>query len=257
MLWRAVARSAMVGELPAPPPEFDAFFKEFAEKRDGIEVLEADFMQKSIVPEEILTTEGSLIYMPPRRIRFHTQYPNRTTLVEGLRGYEYEPGVKQLVIFDIEDNPSSDILFVAFDSDTERLREHYEVSLLSLSDEPKGSHAILIKPKPENLREAYFLQITLYLRDVDMLPHRIHILNDEESETIINVIEYTVNQPIDAGRMQIPVPEGTRVLENDRVLETVGAGGKAFPGPSSTDTETPAIEQVHVIDLSPPADNEP
>lgn len=257
MIWLAVALSTMLGEIPASPPEFDAFFKEFAEKRDGLEVLEADFLQKSIVPEEILTTEGSLIYMPPRRILFHTQYPDRTTLVEGLRGYEYEPGVKQLVIFDIEDNPSTDILFVAFDSDTDRLRDHYEVSLLSLAGESEGSHAILIKPKQENLHEAFFLQITLYLRDADMLPHRIHILNDEESETIINVMEYIVNKPIDAGRMQILVPEGTRVLENDRVIETVGAGGKGFPGQSPTDTETPAIEQVQVQELAPPADNEP
>ena len=75
MIWLAVALSAMLGELPAPPPEFDAFFKEFAEKRDGIEVLEADFMQKSIVPEEILTTEGSLIYMPRAKFGFIPNTP--------------------------------------------------------------------------------------------------------------------------------------------------------------------------------------
>lgn len=257
MIWLAVALSAMLGEVPAPPPEFDVFFAEFSKKRDGIEVLEADFLQKSIVPEEILTTDGSLIYMQPRRIFFKTQYPDRTTLVQGLRGYEYEPAVKQLVIFDIEDNPGSDILFVAFDNDTIRLRENYDVSLLSLAGEPKGSHGILIKPKPEIGADAYFLQITLYLNDADMLPYRIHILNDEESETIINVGDYKVNQPIDAKRMQILAPEGTRVLENDRVIETVGPGGKYFPGLQEERVEAPAVEQVQVQELAPPESGQP
>lgn len=253
MTWLAVAAIALLG---ADDPSFDQFFADFKSKRDGIEALEARFTQKSIVPEETLTTEGGLVYSKPRRIVFRTDSPNRATLIEATRVCEYEPEIKQLVIYDIEDNPRADVFFLGFDNDTENLRKSYDVSLFTSSDDPRGSRGLLVKPKKKEGEEPLFVEAKLYLRDKDYLPFRIHVTNDKESQVDIDIKDYQVNVKLEPAKLQVAVPEGTKVIENDTVLETVGPGGKTYPDALRFSVSVPPAEEksppIQMKELSPP-----
>jgi len=220
---------ALAACTAAPDADIDAFFKEFAAKREGIVALDASFTQKNKLPEEELTSKGSLIFVKPRRIIFHTDDPDRTTLVDDRSGYEYDPEIKQLQIFDIEDNPQADIFFLGFNSSTDRLRKAYDLSLFEITDDPRGKHGLTIKPRAQSKEQAYFLEVNLYLRDEDFLPYRIHIRNDQESEVFIEVESINKSFRPTPQLTQIFLPQDTKVVENDRVVETVAAGGKRVP----------------------------
>lgn len=241
-----------VAAFGADPASFDAFFAEFAKKRDGITVLEAQFVQTIVATEERYTTDGTLVYAHPRRILFRTDDPDRATMIEGRRGYEYEPEIKQLVIFDIEDNPRASIFFLGFDNDTASLRASYDVSLFTSTDDARGSRGIIIKPKADD-DNPYFIEVRLYLRDQDYLPYRIHIVNDEESQTTIDIKDFTVNVPPDPAKIRINAAEGTKVIENDEVLEIVGPGGKRFPEDKKAAAEeaAPAVQIQELPPLAP------
>ena len=213
----------------APDADVDAFLKEFSAKRDGVVALDAAFTQKTKLPDEELTTKGSLIFIKPRRIIFHTDDPERTTLVDDRSGYEYDPEIKQLQIFDIEDNPQADIFFLGFNSNTETLRKAYDLTLFDIPNDPRGKHGIKIKPKAQSKEQAYFIEVNLYLRDEDYLPYRIHIRNDEESEVSIEVESINKTFRPTPQLTQIFLPQDTKVVQNDRVVETVEAGGKRVP----------------------------
>ncbi len=214
--------------LGQPADPFDAFFADFAEKRDGIRVLEARFSQQTVVPDEVITTQGTLLYAKPRRIVFRTEEPERVMLIDGGRGYEYEPEIQQCLVYDLEDNAQSDIFFMAFDSDTTRLRGEYDVSLFSIEDE-RGSQGILVRPKAGSSAEEAFVEVALYLRDSDLMPYSIRIVNDEESQLIFVVTGIQVNGAPTAEDTQILLAEGTKVVINDQVSETVSAEGKRIP----------------------------
>ncbi len=242
--------------LAAPDPSFEQFFADFAKKRDGITTLEAHFVQKSIVPDETLSTDGDLVYSKPRRIVFKTEEPNRITLVEDKRVMEYEEELRQLVMFDLEDNARADVFFLGFDNDTESLRKSYDVSLFTSSDDKRGTRGLLLKPKPKENEEPLFVEVKLYLRDEDYLPYRIHVVNDKDSQVDIDVREYKVNVKLEPAALQVAVPEGTKVVENDTVLETVGPGGKVFPDTAKAaapKAEEKAESTVQMKELAPPS----
>jgi outer membrane lipoprotein-sorting protein len=247
-----------IAALSAPAvdvPSFDAFFKEFAVKRNAITSLDARFTQITKVPEEELTTDGALAYRQPRRIVFRTEKPDRTTLIEEHRGYEYEPEIKQLVIYDIEDNPRAEVFFLGFDNDTEALRKAYDVSLF-VTDDARGSRGILIKPKPVPDEDPLFIEVKLFLRNEDYLPYRIAVQNDKDSQVTIDVKEYKINTALADDRMKIKVASGTKVVENNQVLETVGEGGKTFPDALKANPdakEAPAESAVKAQELAAPA----
>lgn len=216
MTWLALL---MACAAQTAAPDFEAFFEEFAQKRDGLVVLEAEFEQKTILPDDILTTPGSLLYAEPRRIVFRTEDPERVTLIDGRTGYEYEPPIKQLTVFELEDNPQIDVFFLAFEDDAARLREDYQVRLFTIDADPRGTRGITVEPKPDGGATAYFKRVDLYLRDEDMLPYRMHIEHNEESDVIIDISKYRVNEAPEPRRTQIHVASGTTIIENDAVAE--------------------------------------
>lgn len=264
-----LAAFAQTPTAPAPSADMEKFFANFAAKRDAIQVLEAEFTQKTIYPDEILTTEGDLVFAKPRRLVFHTADPERTTLLDGKRVYEYEPEIKQATAYDIGDNPQADIFFFGFDNDISALRKSYEVAMVTLPDETRGKNGLLIKPKAENTADSRFKEVTLYLRDEDYLPYRIRIVNDEESQVIVDFSHMTVNGKIDPARTQLSLAEGTKIIENDVPLETVASGGKRIPDPvpladayksagsPEEKPKTTADEQVKIIELPPPPKEKP
>ena len=215
--------------LAAPESDVDAFFREFAAKRDGIAALQAAFTQKTILPDETLEAAGTILFVKPRRIVFRTDDPERVTLVDNDRGYEYDPEIRQVQMFDIEANPRADIFFLGFTNDINRLREAYDLTLFDVKDEPKGKRGIRIRPRADSGDEAYFVEVNLYLRDQDFLPHRIHIQNDAEAQVVIEVAEPDTAVRPEPKQTQIFVEEKTKIVENDRVREVVGPGGQWLP----------------------------
>lgn len=211
--------------------DVDGFFKAFKEKRDGIGSLQANFMQKTILPQEVITTEGALYYSKPRRILFSTKDPDRATLVDGRRGYEYDSEIKQMTIFDIEDHPRANIFFLGFDDDTKALESAYNLTLFE-ADDPRGRHGIKIQPKQDSDESAYFIEANLYLRDEDYLPYRIHIVNDKDSQLYIDVNDIVKQAEQDLDSARFTLPEGIKIIENDRVIDTVGPGGRTVPAES-------------------------
>lgn len=249
----------------------DRFFREFAEKRQGVETLQAKFVQVSVLPDERLSTNGSLLYSKPRRILYRTDDPERATLVDGRYGYEYEPAIKQLVMYDLEEFPQVDAFFLGFDEDIESLRESYQVDVFDVkSDGESGKHGIKLKPKPEDVDDAFFREVAIHLRDKDFLPYRIVIDNEEDSQTVIEIDQssYVINGQVSAKQTQIFVAQGTDVVLNDEVIRTVGEGGEYLPDPApnatapdkpednAATTNKPSqndVPEVEVHELPPPA----
>ena len=152
----------------------------------------------------------------------------KTTLVDDRQGYEYDSEIKQMTVFRIEDHPRANIFFLGFDDDTEALKSAYDLTLFE-ADDPRGHHGLKIKPRADSDEEAYFIEANLYLRDEDYLPYRIHIVNDSESQLYIEVSEISPQAYQDLNSARFFVPEGVKIIENERVIETVETGGRHVP----------------------------
>ncbi len=208
--------------------DIDAFWTEFTAKRAGIRTLAAQFSQDEIVPEDTWQTNGSLVYVNPRRILFRYEAPDPSYLIDGSRCYIHESDLKQLRVLELEDNPQTEALFLGFDDDTKRLKEAYHIELPDVAKEPEGARCLVLRPRATG-EEAPFEKVTLFLRAEDYLPYRIHIQNEAESQVIIRVSDFIVNGPMPPEQSRLELPEGTDIIENDQKIETVGAGGKRVP----------------------------
>ncbi|MBI2432005.1 MAG: outer membrane lipoprotein carrier protein LolA [Candidatus Hydrogenedentes bacterium] len=248
---------------PAEPasPALEAFFNEFTQKRAGVASLRAEYTQTDVLPEDTNKTRGKLLYIKPRRIIQQSEDPVSTILMDNRRGYLYEPEIQQLQIFEIEDDPQSDVLFLGFDEDIRKLEEAYDVKLLTTENTSRG---LVITPKFDPHRDPLFEELNILFEEKNLLPKRIEVINDDGSKTIYEVTNYQINGAVDAAETQIALPEGTKVLENNEVRETAGPGGLLLPDPllpgsaqSSSDKEktTPEIEVRPLEPLTPPADN--
>ncbi len=237
--------------------DFEAFFKEFTAQRAAVKVLDATFTQTTVVPEETITTQGTLNFAQPRRFVIRTEDPKRETLLDHRRGYEYEADLQQVLIFDMDDNPEASIFFLGFDDDTAALREAYDVKLFDTPGEAQGPRGLVIRPKATD-ENPLFMEVSLYLREGDLLPYRIRIENDEESTVTLEISNFKVNAQEPFVAPDIQVPEGTKIIENDQVIETVGPGGKRLPdalplsAPASTSEDLPPAAPIATSEDLPP-----
>jgi outer membrane lipoprotein-sorting protein len=237
---------------------FDKFFAEFAAKRDGIEYLEAKFVQENVSRGDVTYSEGTIIYAKPKRIIFMYEKPEPRTvyLIEGRRAYEFEEDISQLQIYDLEDNPQTEIFFLGFDSDTENLRKAYDVELFDADDPAQGKRGIELRPKAEPGQDetGRFKSVRISLRDKDFLPYLIYIVNDEDSQSYIRVKEYKINEKMDPVRTQIMIPAGVKVIENDSVIETIAEGGKLFPAQPASSLLPPGSQSPAAPEAAPKED---
>jgi outer membrane lipoprotein-sorting protein len=225
---------AAIGATPA----VDEFFAEFSAKRDHIERLEARFSQETVTPDEVTHSVGQIVYEKPRRILLRYRDPEVSYLVDGTRVYQYNADLAQVQIYDLDDDPQLEALFLGFDSDTSRLREAYTIGLFDPDASTCGKKGLRLLPlqtrdasgedQPADDVSPLFQQIVLYLRSEDFLPCRIQVVNDEESAVEISVTDFNLNDTA-AAAARIDLPEGTQVIENEALVETVGPGGKRVP----------------------------
>ena len=217
----------------AAPPDVETLFAQIAEKRADLEVLEADFVEVSELPDDTLSTEGSLLYAKPRRIVYRTENPDRVTLVERDIGYEYEPELKQLIIYDLAEFPQIDAFFLGFHEDLPALREAYVVEAFTIEEDPTGAVGIRLTPKDDDEGDAFFLKADIYLRNADLLPYRIIIDNEEESRTIINIAQDSlrINGNPSPEKTVITVAPGTTIVRNNEVIRVVEDMPEQLPDP--------------------------
>jgi outer membrane lipoprotein-sorting protein len=255
----SIAFVLAAASLFSAPESVDDFFTEFAKRRADITTLRANYTEQTITPEERFESEGTLVYAKPRRIVRRTAPPeNVVILIDERRCFQYEPEIKQLVIYDLDADPRANLLFLGFDSDMSSLREAYDLSLFTIEDEASGKRGILIKPKPDD-KEAWFKEVNLYLDEADYLPYRIRMVNEDDSQLIIEVKDIKKNPALDPADTQAAIAEGTKVIKDDQVLETVGAGGKLVPEVAATveegadkPTATPESAPVEsIIEVKP------
>jgi outer membrane lipoprotein-sorting protein len=258
MMRSLLATVVMIAALPLAAEDFEAFFEDFAARRDNIHSLKAKFLETSVIPDDVFESEGTLTFAKPRRIVRHTEKPFETTfLVDGSKAYQYEPEVAQLVVSDLENDPQAEIIFLGFQSDASRLREAFDITLFDVADDMRGTQGLRLVPKaPEE--ERLFQEVKLYLRDEDYLPYRIVVETDAESRMILDVDELEVNVSLQPEETQLSLPEGTRIIVDDTLLETVGEGGRRIPLPVVLDpeAEAPAVQAVPLEPVTPEAAEE-
>ena len=205
------------------------FFATFAEGRNAIHLVEATFVQTTVTPDEIIVSEGQIVYVWPKRLIFIYNDPPLVYMIDSLRVYEYDPELEQIQIFDLEDRPESEAFYLGFENNVERLQEAYNVRLLPPSDPSRYAIALEFEPKTDDETEAYFEKVTLQLRRGDFLPAEIRIVNDEESHVEFKMSDFTINGQLDPEKTHITLPEGTVIVDNDRYAGTVGPEGLRLP----------------------------
>lgn len=211
----------------------DAFFAEFARKRDGIRVLEARFVQDDIVPEEAVRSLGTLVFARPQRIVFRYEGDDEgcVAAVDGRKTYDYLAEFEQIEIRTLHESPLLKLFFLAFDNDTDALRKAYDVSVFEVTPGPEvgaATRKLVVRPWKVQGEEPPFRELRLFLRSEDYLPIRIDIVNDEESRVSIGVSGFVKNAEETLAKTRIKLPEGTKVIEDD-VARVVGPEGAWAP----------------------------
>jgi len=74
----------------------------------------------------------------------------------------------------------------------------------------------------------------------------IHIQNDDESEVETSITDFAINGKLDPDKTRIHLPEGTKIIDNDEVVETVGRNGKIVPEQFVKSRQT--VENVVVVE---------
>lgn len=209
-------------------PEVDDFFERFQGERGAVNSFTADFTQRTVTPDETIDATGRIVYARPQRVRFIFDDGSIDFMLDGLRIYEYDSEFEQIQMYDLEDRPETEALFLGFESEPGRLREAYDIELRPRADGEPGLD-LELTPKPKEEEEPLFLGVTLELRPNDFLPTAIRIKNDEESSVLYALSNHRVNPELTEDERTIFVPENTVVVENDRYIETAGPEGARFP----------------------------
>lgn len=203
----------------ATGPSLDTFFADFAAKREHIQSVSATFRQEEISPDETRVSGGRIVFAKPKQLLFEYLDPKLVYAIDGLRVFEYEAGLEQVQIYDVEESPQADAFFIAFDNDPGRLREAYDASLLDADPGACGQLILKLVPKSAKSEEDAMTQpyreIRLYLRHEDLLPCRIQAISDDDSSVIVDIDNYRINQEGPDASIRFHVPEGTKIIVNE------------------------------------------
>jgi outer membrane lipoprotein-sorting protein len=230
MILAAALIWASAAVAQTPPPSAPEFIAEFTKQRDAVETLRAGFVQTTTNPDETVVSKGTLIYTRPKRLIFRYADPPLVYMIDGLRVYEYDPGISQIEIMDLEDRPESEAFYLGFESNVDRLQKAYEIHVLPPADAEKYALAVEFVPRPrDDGEEPYFQRVRLQLRKKDYLPAEILIVNDDESQTSFTVTDFAANEKLPEELSRVRVPEGTAIVENNESGTDAPAGGALFP----------------------------
>lgn len=211
--------------------DFEAFFKEFAEKRDAIRTIEATFVQNNITPDDVYASEGSLRYRQPRELLFEYDDPEpQKLLFQNDSLYEYDIDVRQLVVRRLDNMQEAETLFLAFENNPARLRELYDVAVAPPATEGAdcNGRVIVLRPKA-GTEEPLFQRAMLYLREQDFLPCRIHVETDDDTQFFIDISNYKINEPLAADALTYRLEEGVTIVVDEELVDVIDTTGLRVP----------------------------
>jgi len=217
-------------------PDVQEVFHLFSEERDEIRSMQARFTQLTMTPDEDITSEGTIVYVNPRRIIFRYNESDSagpiTYMIDQSNAYEYDEELEQILVYDIHGRPEADAFFLGLESDPKQVLEAYELKLLPAENPEQDAFALELVPIPIDDVEPIFQKVTLQLRKGDYLPTAIHIINDEDSNVVFKLDAFVLNQDLPKKISSLFVPENTDVIIDDVALDPVGESGRFFPEPA-------------------------
>ena len=248
------------------PPTLDALLAELPEKRQGISTLEASFLQEKILPDERERTSGRVRYAKPRRIQFEYDEPEMVYLVDDRTVYGYDVELEQVQVHHLTDAPEAEALFLGFTEDVAALRKAFDMEILDARVVEGAVAALELRPKataqdkpaasepaPDETEaepDHYFERVRLYLRGKDYLPCLIHVIFDADSEVVLQFRDMQVNPAAAEDQLQILIPEGTMIIENEELAEVVGPEGKRLPA-APPKLDSPAVIEPEGVPSQP------
>jgi outer membrane lipoprotein-sorting protein len=239
-----IAAAAIWWAASAAALDVDAFFEIFAEKRGTVETVQAAFEQINVYPTDAEMSGGSIVFAAPDRLVLRYEDPEVAYHVDGDAVFEYDAEIRQVLVIPIDYAPDAEAFILAFSNRPERLKELYEVSLVEPEPGDDLGPVLVLKPRPSyDDIEPPFLQAQLKLRDSDYLPTHIYIERDADTQVNILVKEIVVNEELAENAARIFVPQGTDIIQDDTLVETVGEEGRWLPDPALiADISAPAVE---------------
>lgn len=220
---------ALVAQVPGATPEASGFLSAYSAERDGLETLQARFVQWTYTPEEDIKSEGTVTFVRPKRIIFRYDDPPLSYMIDGTHAYEYDEELEQILIYDIEGQPEAEAFFMGMESDIDAIKEAYQIDVLPPDDALDGAHAVRLTPHPNEDLEPLFEYVTLQMRKQDFLPTQILIRNDEDSRVEYTLSSFQKNATLAADVSQVLVKEDADIVVNDVAMDTAGEGGHLFP----------------------------
>lgn len=213
--------------LLSPPADSTPAYRllcEMAIKRAQITALSSRFRMDTISPDSTEQSTGELLYIRPQRIIFRIEDKSggKTKLmmvVDRTRVYEYDPAITQLSEYDRKGDPNIEALFAAFEQNPEQIEKQYALSLFTPEDAVYADCKGLILRPANNTSPSLFREIRLYLDEKNLLPVRIHLVNDEDSSVDLLFDRFTINPDIKPEDTQIIIPRGTTIVHDDRVIK--------------------------------------
>lgn len=216
-------------------PDVQEVFRLFSEGRDEVKSMQARFTQMTMTPDDESVSEGSIVYVNPKRIIFRYDEPPIAYMIDLSDAYEYDEELEQILVYDIEDRPEAEAFFLGLESDTTKVQEAYDMRLLPAENPERDAFALELVPIPIEEEEPVFEKVTLQLRKGDYLPTRIFIVNDEDSTVLFKLDQFILNAALPRDRSHLFVPENTDVVINDVAMDPAGAAGRFFPDPLTDD----------------------
>lgn len=253
-----IAAAALAAFACAQAPiDFDAFFEEFRAKRGTVESVQAAFDQINIYPNDSEMTTGSIVFADGRLVLRYDD-PLVVYHVDGEAVFEYDADIRQVLVIPISYAPDAEAFVLAFANEPDRLRELYEVGLVEPLPGDDPGPTLVLRPRDtgEGL-EPPFVQAQLRLRDEDYLPTHIFIERDADTQVNILITEYVVNAELAETALQVLVPAGTDIIQDDVLVERVGPGGRVLPDPALIAAVTAPREEADWeadLDLPEPPD---
>jgi outer membrane lipoprotein-sorting protein len=223
--------SLTVAELELPEQ-----FQSVLERRDSIETLTARFHQETIAPEELIESDGSLVYINPKRILFRYDDPPLTYMIDAKRSYEYDEEMEQLLVYDLDGGPEAEAFFLGFENNTSKVMEAYAITIEPATDSTKHVFTVVLTPKEQDEENLIFERVYLNIDRDHFMPSQITIINDEENKVVFHIDEFEINTSLDPKLPRLSVPEGTDIIINDESVGQAGPEGQSYPEPESVST---------------------
>lgn len=212
-----------------PAADVQEVFRRFTEERDEIRSMQAQFTQLTMTPDEDIESTGTITYVNPKRIIFRYSDPPITYMINQGNAYEYDEELEQVLVYDIEGRPEAEAFFLGLDSDSKRVQDAYDMTLLAADDPERDAFALQLVPKESEDSDPIFERATLQLRQGDFMPTHIHIVNSEDSHVRFTLTDFVLNEALPREQSHVFVPEGSDCVVNDVAEDPVETGGRYYP----------------------------